>query len=58
MFRNALVHGVDFTISQNVCIRIDEIYRTLQDAYDIGEKNGRNSKEWKGAIECLNNLTK
>lgn len=50
MFRNALVHGVDFTISQNVCIRIDEIYHTLKDAYDIFEKNRRNSKEWNGTI--------
>lgn len=45
MFRNALVHGVDFTISQNVCIRVDEIYHTLKDAYDIFEKNGINLKE-------------
>ena len=35
MFRNALIHGVDFHVSQDVCDRISEIYLALHNALEV-----------------------
>lgn len=58
MYRNGLVHGLDFTISKNVCEHIKEIYNALRNAYDICKKGERNSKEWEEAIAKLYDLSR
>lgn len=57
MYRNALVHGVDFTVSQDVCDRIEEIYSTIKNAYEVYLKEGTNSKQWEESIKKVYNLT-
>ena len=58
MYRNALVHGVDFEVSQDVCTRISEIYNTLQQAFNTLQEFGKNSVEYRKAIEMVYNLTR
>lgn len=58
MFRNGLVHGVDFTVSKNICTRISDIYNILNDAYAVFEEKGRDSNEWNDAIKKVYSLTK
>lgn len=58
IYRNGLVHGVDFNVTQNACNRISDIYKALKDAFDVFKNNGTDSKEWREAIEKINNLTR
>lgn len=58
MYRNALVHGVDFEVSQDVCTRISQIYNTLQQAFDILQKFGKGSAEYEKAIKLVYDLTR
>lgn len=58
MFRNGLVHGVDVTVSQTICTRIKQIYDTLNNAYTVFQEKGRNSDEWRDAINKVYNLSK
>ena len=58
MYRNALVHGVDFEVSQDVCTRISEIYNTLQQAFNTLQEFGKNSVEYRKAIEMVYNLNR
>ena len=57
MYRNALVHGIDFSINQEVCNRILKIYETLNGAFEVYKGNGRNSEEWQRAINKVYNLS-
>ena len=56
MYRNALVHGIDFSIAQEVCNRIDKIYETLNDAFIVYKENGRDSVEWRNEVEKIYDL--
>lgn len=56
MYRNGLVHGVDFNVSKEVCNRISEIYDTLKHGFDVFRSHGRNSEEWTVAIKDVYNL--
>lgn len=58
MYRNALVHGIDFSIPQDVCHRISEIYDVLRYAFDIYINKGKNSQEWTEAIKKIYDLSK
>lgn len=58
MYRNGMVHGVDFSVSQAVCDRVEIIHNTLQKAYDAYRKNGKDSNEWKDALNSLYLLSK
>lgn len=51
MYRNALVHGVDFSVSQNVCERILEIYSRLNKTYEVFCNYGIKSSEWDSMIK-------
>lgn len=57
MYRNGLVHGVDFNVTQDACSRISEIYNALKHAFDIFKNNGRDSEEWITAIRNVYGLT-
>lgn len=57
MYRNGLVHGVDFNVSQDACNRISTIYAVLKNAYNVFEKNGKGSSEWTEAIRKIYDLT-
>lgn len=56
MYRNGLVHGVDFDVTQDICDRISTIYNTLQHAYDVFKQYGQDSAEYVKAIEQVHNL--
>ena len=58
MYRNALVHGIDFSIPQDVCHRISEIYDVLRYAFDIYINKGKNAQEWTEAIKKIYDLSK
>ncbi len=58
MYRNALVHGIDFSIVKEVCDRILEIYEALHSAFNVYQEKGRESKEWQEAMEKVYNLSK
>ena len=58
MYRNALVHGIDFSIAQEVCNRIQKIYEILNDAFRIYQEKGRDSDEWHSAREKVSELSK
>lgn len=58
IYRNGLVHGVDFDVTKDVCNRILEIYNTLKNAYEVYEQRGNRSEEWKVAIGKVYDLTR
>lgn len=58
IYRNSLVHGVDFEVTNDVCNRILKIYHTLQNAYDVYEQSGNHSEEWGIAIRKVYDLTR
>ncbi len=58
MYRNALVHGVDFSVPKELCNRTSKIYNALQKAFVIYKDYGRNSKEWEKAINEVYDLTR
>lgn len=57
MYRNGLVHGVDFDVTQDVCNRIAKIYDTLKYAFAVFRDYGRNSEEWTVAIRKIYDLS-
>lgn len=57
MYRNALVHGIDFSIAQEVCNRIQKIYKTLNEAFEIYQEKGCDSEEWKNAKQKIYELS-
>lgn len=57
MYRNALVHGIDFSIAQEVCNRIQKIYETLNNAFEIYQEKGRDSEGWKDAKQKIYELS-
>jgi len=58
MYRNGLVHGVDFDVTKEVCNRISEIYDALEYAFDVFKNHGKNSEEWIAAIQKVYNLSR
>lgn len=58
MYRNGLVHGVDFDVTQNVCDRISDIYRVLHNVFEVFKNHGRNSEEMKEAVKKVYALTR
>lgn len=58
MYRNALVHGIDFSIAQEVCNRIQKIYKTLNNAFAIYQEKGRDSEEWKDSRQKIYELSR
>lgn len=57
MYRNALVHGIDFNVTKDVCLRIKIIYETLNDAFHIFQSNGTDSEEWNDIIKKVYSLS-
>ena len=55
VYRNGLVHGIDFTISQQVCDRVKNIYSAVNAAYTAYKKDPR-GPEWHDAIEQIRKL--
>ena len=39
IYRNGLVHGIDFTIPQSTCDRVKEIYNAINKVYEIYKSN-------------------
>lgn len=58
MYRNGLVHGVDFIVTQDVCERIHKIYSTLKHAFDVFRSQGNRSEEWSYAIKSVYELNR
>lgn len=58
MYRNGLVHGVDFNVPQDICDRISKIYTTLQHVFNAFKDEGTNSVEFRKAIQQLYDMTR
>lgn len=58
MYRNALVHGVDFDVTRDVCVRIAAIYKELKNAFDAYKNNGLDSEEWNEAVKNVYSLSR
>lgn len=58
MYRNGLVHGINFTISQSVIDRVIEIYTAVEAAYEGYKANPRNKAMHKAAIQKIHDLTR
>lgn len=58
IYRNGLVHGVDFNVTKGACDRILEIYNTLKTAHDIFEQEGATSEKWQTAINKVYDLSR
>lgn len=58
VYRNGLVHGVDFSVTREACDRISKIYDTLKHAYDIYTSIGVESNEWGEAIRQVYDLSR
>lgn len=57
MYRNGLVHGVDFNVTQDVCERISVIYNTLQHAFEVFKNKEKDSEGWTEAIKKVYSLS-
>lgn len=58
IYRNGLVHGVDFNVTKSACDRILEIYDALKNAYDVFELGGVTTEEWQAAIRKVYDLSR
>ena len=57
MYRNGLVHGVDFDVTQDACDRISEIYDALLYVFDVFKNHEKNSEEMREALKKVYDLT-
>lgn len=57
MYRNGLVHGINFSISQSVIDRVVKIYNAINNAYEVYKINPRGGEKWEEAIRQVYNLT-
>ncbi len=57
MYRNALVHGMNFNVSQNICNRLSEIQEALHRALNVYKTSGKDSEEWQLAIKAIYDLS-
>lgn len=57
-YRNGLVHGVSFTISQNVIDRVVQIYNAIGAAYDTYKNSPHDKEKCRAAIREIHNLTR
>ena len=57
MYRNGLVHGINFSISQSVIDRVIRIYKAIENAYEAYKANPRDGKKWDDAISQIYDLT-
>lgn len=58
MYRNGLVHGVNFTISQSIIDRVIQIYSTIKEAHEVYKANPRNKAIHDEAIQKIHNLSR
>lgn len=58
IYRNGLVHGIDFTIPQSACDRVKEIYNAINKVYEIYKSNPKGTDALNGAIEEVRDLAK
>ena len=57
MYRNGLVHGINFSISQSVIDRVVKIYKAIDNAYEAYKANPRGGEKWDDAIRQIYDLT-
>lgn len=57
MYRNGLVHGVDFSIPQSACDRVAAIYNAINKVYEIHKKRPKETDAWDAAIKEVYDLT-
>lgn len=58
IYRNGLVHGIDFTIPQSTCDRVKEIYNAINKVYEIYKSNPKGTDALNCAIEEVRDLAK
>lgn len=56
MYRNSLVHGIDFDVTQAACTHIKEIYEALKNVLDALIQDGKDSEKYNAAIARLHEL--
>ena len=57
MYRNGLVHGVDFKIPQSACDRVAKIYNAINKVYEIYKKDSKETNALNAAIKEVYDLT-
>ena len=57
MYRNGLVHGINFSISQSVIDRVVKIYKAIENAHEAYKANPRGGEKWDDAIRQIYDLT-
>lgn len=57
MYRNGLVHGINFSISQSVIDRVVRIYTAIENAYKTYKANPQGGEKWDEAIRQIYDLT-
>lgn len=58
MYRNGLVHGINFTISQSVIDRVVQIYSAIEAAHEVYKANPRNKAMRVAAIQKIHDLSR
>ena len=58
LYRNGLVHGIDFTIPQSTCDRVKEIYNAINKVYEIYKSNPKGTDALNCAVEEVRDLAK
>ena len=58
IYRNGLVHGIDFTIPQSACDRVKEIYNAINKVYEIYKSNPKGTDALNCAVEEVRDLAK
>ena len=57
MYRNGLVHGINFSITQGVIDRVVRIYNAIENAYEAYKATPRDVEKWDDAIKQIYDLT-
>ena len=58
MYRNGLVHGINFAISQSVIDRVIQIYSAIEAAHAVYKANPRNKAMHDAAIQKIHDLSR
>lgn len=58
LFRNGLVHGVDFNVPQSICDRVTKISNAINDVYEFYHRDPKDTDALNNAIRKVYDLSK
>lgn len=56
VYRNSLVHGTDFLVSERILSRLIKIYNAIDNVYEM--RNNRGTEEWNNSIKELYSIAR